>query len=92
MVTVMGMDCVIAPDVPVTVMVTWDVDGWDGWALLEEPPHPTAISEKNEIMRSNPNPPITKPRLRVSGLRLPVEKTVARSPRPGNKPPKIAAW
>ena len=82
----------IAPDVPVTVMVTWDVDGWDGWALLEEPPHPTAHREKSEITSSIPSPLINRRDLRVSGLRLPVEKTVARSPRPGNKPPKIAAW
>jgi hypothetical protein len=89
MVMVTGADCMIAPDVPVTVKVTWDAAGWDA---LDELPHPTAHSEISETTSSNPNTPMDRPRLRVSGFRLRVVKTVQKSPKAGSTPPKTAAW
>ena len=79
----------IAPEVPVTVNVTWD-PACGVWAP-EELPHPTAISENRTITTRNPKILVDRILPRVSGFRLEVVKTVASSPRPGNTPPKIAA-
>jgi len=73
---------VIAPDVPVTVNVTWDPAVW----AFEVAPHPTATIEKSEMKSSNPNTRIERLLLRASGFRLPVTNTVQNRPKAGSKP------
>ena len=89
MVMVTGAECVIAPDVPVTVKLTWDAPGWE---VFDEPPHPTAHSENSEATSINPNMLMDRPRLRTSGFRLRVVKTAPNNPNAGSTPPKTAAW
>ncbi len=80
----------IAPDVPVTVIVTEDPAGVV--CAPEELPHPTAHNENMEITSSKPSSLIARLPLRLSGFRLQVVKTVPNSPRPGSRPTKAAMW
>lgn len=84
------MDWVIAPAVPVTVIVTCDPAAGADWAL-EELPHPTASSENTETKRSKTNIFIDWLALRVSGFCLRVANTVPNNPKAGNRPIRAAA-
>ena len=80
----------IAPEVPVIVIVTEDPAGVV--CAPEELPHPTAHSENRETTSSKPNTFLATPPLPVNGFRLRVVKKVPKSPSPGSKPTKAAMW
>src|SRR5580692_10476732 len=80
MVTVTGVVWLIAPDVPVTIKVTWDVDVW-AFALFELLPHPR---ENIEMTSSRPRALVHRMLLLESGFRLRVVRTVPNTPRPGS--------
>lgn len=80
----------MAPDVPVTVIVTEDPAGVV--CVPEELPQPTAPSENMDITSSKPNSLIARLPLRLSGFRLRVVKKVPNSPRPGSMPTRADMW
>jgi len=83
MVSVTGTDFEIAPDVPVTVMVT--VDDPPVWAL-EVAPHPAAAKENTNTTSKSPKTPSQAFCLLVCGLRLRVVNTVPINPKAGHRP------
>ena len=80
MAMVTGVVWLSAPDVPVTIKVTWDVDVW-AFALFELLPHPR---ENMEMTSSKPSALVHRTLLLASGFRLRVVRTVPNTPRPGS--------
>src|SRR5579872_7004554 len=79
MVTVIALECVSEPDVPVTMTVACCDAGVVGLFELLLPLHPRANSEIASVKPSKPSP---RTRLRVSDFRLRLVSSVPNRPSP----------